>query len=135
MSFDTCGLAAPTSRLVLVGALVCVPLGIAAATVGGDAGRGKALYDKHCAVCHSLIPEYHKEGPSLYGIYGRKAGSVPFYPGYKALRGSALVWDDQSLDKWLADPKAFGRGDTKMTLTIDDAQNRADIIAFLRIAR
>jgi cytochrome c len=116
-------------------ALACAPLGISLAASSGDAGRGKALYDKHCAVCHSLILDYHKEGPSLHRIYGRKAGSVPFYAGYKVLRGSDLVWDDATLDRWLADPKAFGRGDTKMTLVIDDAQHRADIIAYLRAAR
>ncbi|MCW5699916.1 MAG: c-type cytochrome [Rhodospirillales bacterium] len=98
----------------------------------GDVDRGEALYDKHCKVCHSLIPEYHKEGPSLHGIYGKKAGTVPFFAKYVALKGADFVWDEAMLDKWLMDPKAFGRQSTKMTLAISDPQDRGDIVAYLK---
>ena len=98
----------------------------------GDSKRGAALFRKHCEVCHSLAPEYHKEGPSLYRIYGRTAGTVPFFNRYKGLKGLDVVWTKETLDPWLADPRAFlGGRDTRMTLKLAGAEARADIIAFL----
>lgn len=118
-----------TSAIALVAALFLLAAGTAHAA---DARRGEALYEKHCQVCHSLVPEYHKEGPSLYRIFGTRAGSVQFYSGYRALRGADFMWDEAMLDKWLADPKTFGRERTKMTLTVEDPTDRADIIAYLK---
>jgi cytochrome c len=64
-------------------------------------------------------------------VFGRKAGSVPGYDYSAALKASNIVWNDTTLDKWLADPQAFVPG-TKMTFSVDDAQDRADVIAFLK---
>lgn len=111
---------------MLLWMLVAVPADAA------DAERGEALYEKHCKVCHSLIPEHHKEGPSLYGIFGSRAGSAQFYGGYGALKGADFVWDEATLDRWLANPRTFGRKRTKMTLAIEDPDDRADIIAYLK---
>lgn len=99
----------------------------------GDAGRGKVLFAQQCAVCHTVEPEYHKEGPSLFQVFGRKAGTAPFFPHYIGLKGSSVVWDDQSLDLWLADPRAFLDGrDTGMRFRVPDPQQRADVIAYLK---
>lgn len=120
------GAGAPALAAALLGVLAAVPADAA------DAERGEGLYEKHCKVCHSLIPEYHKEGPSLYRIFGARAGSVQFYSGYRALKGADFVWDEAMLDKWLADPKTFGRERTRMTLAIESPEDRADIIAYLK---
>jgi len=98
----------------------------------GSAARGEVLYRKHCLVCHAIEPEFHKEGPSLAGVYDRRAGTAPFF-AYKALKGSTAVWTDANLDAWLADPRAFLQGrDTGMTLKVDNPAERADLIAYLR---
>jgi cytochrome c2 len=113
-----------------------VVVGAASATPRGDTRRGKELYDKQCLVCHAVTPRFHKEGPSLSGIYGRKAGTVPLFTGYRSLRGSQVVWNDETLDRWLADPRSFGDGrDTKMILRIDDPQQRADLVAYMATLR
>jgi cytochrome c2 len=91
--------------------------------------------DQHklCAVCHSLAPEFHKEGPSLSGFWGRKAGTAPFYGGYQSLKGATFVWNNTTLDAWLADPRGMTGGkDTKMTVRVTDADQRADLIAYLK---
>ncbi len=101
-----------------------------------DAALGAKLFQAQCAVCHTTIPEYHKEGPSLAGVYGRRAGTAPFFAGYKSLKGSTVVWNDHTLDAWLADPRAFGDGkDTKMTVKVDDPAQRAALISYLRTLR
>lgn len=122
-------------------AIAVVAAGLASAafreaSADGDAGRGEAVFQTRCAVCHALAPEYHKEGPSLHGVYGRAAGRAPFFPRYRGLKGADFVWTEDALDRFLADPRAFlGGRDTKMTLKLEDARARADVIAFLRTVR
>ena len=63
--------------------------------------------------------------------YGRKAGSLPDYPYSDALKSSNIVWNEETLDKWLTDPQTFVPG-VKMFFHLDNAQDRADVIAYLR---
>lgn len=98
----------------------------------GNTSHGEELFQTHCAVCHAIEPEFHKEGPSLAGVYGRRAGTAPFF-NYKGLKGSTVVWNDVTLDQWLADPRAFlGGRDTPMNVKIEDPAMRADLIAYIR---
>jgi cytochrome c len=100
----------------------------------GDPKRGALIYGA-CAACHSLEPALHLTGPSLAGLWGKKAASVTDFVRYSsALKEQGLIWDETSLNAWLADPKAFVPG-TYMTFRgIDDAKVRGDLISFLKIA-
>jgi cytochrome c len=80
-------------------------------------------------ICHSL--DKNGIGPSHQGVFGRKAGAVPGYNYTAALKGSNIVWDEAALDQWLTNPQALVPG-TKMMYSVDNAQDRADVIAFLR---
>ena len=93
----------------------------------GDPARGKTLYQA-CTACHSIDDD--DIGPRHRGVFGRKAGSVPGYAYSSALKASGIVWDQANLDRWLTNPSAMVPG-TKMFYLIDDAQKRADIIAYL----
>jgi len=105
----------------------------APSVAAGDAARGAEVFHYKCAVCHAIAPEFHKEGPSLHGVFGRRAGTAPFFPRYKALKGVDFTWSEESMDRFLAEPRAFLDGRyTKMTLKLDDARARADVIAFLK---
>ena len=95
---------------------------------GGDPGRGKALYQA-CTACHSI--DENDVGPKHRGVVGRRAGSVDDYPYSAALKRSGLTWDAATLDRWLVNPSALVPG-TKMFYKIDDAQARADLIAYLK---
>jgi cytochrome c len=97
----------------------------------GDAARGAKVY-QDCMICHSL--DKNEIGPRHRDVFGRKAGSVADYDYSTALKASNIVWDETTLDKWLSDPPAFVPG-TKMIFSVDDAQDRADVIAFLKTAR
>ena len=102
------------------------PVGAAAAA--GDADRGEALYEG-CQDCHSL--DKNDVGPRHRGVFGRKAGSIADYHYSEGLRQSGIVWDEANLDKWLTDPQAF-IPDAKMFYHLSEAQDRADVIAFLK---
>jgi cytochrome c len=83
-------------------------------------------------ICHAL--DKNEIGPRHRDVFGNKAASVPGYDYSAALKASNIVWNEATLDKWLTDPQALVPG-TKMAYAVDDAQDRADVIAFLKAAK
>jgi cytochrome c len=100
----------------------------------GDASRGQQGF-RACAPCHSLEVDRNMTGPSLAGLWGRKAGSLPSFERYShALKSSGIIWEDRSLDGWLADPQRMVPDNVMPFDGIKDAQVRADLMAFLKEA-
>src|SRR6266481_5957683 len=98
----------------------------------GDALRGQQDF-RACAPCHSLEPDRNMTGPSLAGLWGRKAGSLPSFERYSdALKSSGIIWDDRSLDGWLTDPDRMVPDNEMPFNGIKDARDRADLLAFLK---
>jgi cytochrome c len=93
----------------------------------GDPTRGKTVYQV-CMGCHSLDED--DVGPRHRGVVGRAAGSVPGYAYSPALRNSHIVWDRVTLDRWLINPQGLVPG-AKMFFAMPNAQDRADVIAYL----
>ena|SRR5260221_5596838 len=74
----------------------------------------------------------NKVGPSLNGIVGRKAGTVPGFSYTSANKNSGVTWDEATLDTYITDPRKFIPG-TKMTFAgLKDADDRKALIAFLK---
>lgn len=97
----------------------------------GDPARGEAIYAR-CQGCHSI--ERNRIGPMHRGLFGRTAGTVAGFAYSDAMKQSGIVWDDATLDRFLASPREVVPG-TKMTYAgIADAQERADLIAYLKAA-
>ena len=94
----------------------------------GDATRGETLYEA-CQDCHSL--DKNDVGPRHRGVFGRKAASLPDYDYSDALKSANIVWNEETLDKWLTDPQAVAPG-AKMFFHLDNPQDRADVIAYLK---
>jgi cytochrome c len=94
----------------------------------GDAAHGATVY-RQCMICHSL--DKNGIGPSHHNVFGRAAGSVANYNYSAPLKASNIVWNETTLDQWLANPQALVPG-TKMMFSVDNAQDRADVIAFLK---
>ena len=107
------------------------PVQSAPAAANADADRGKTLYQA-CTSCHSIDDD--DIGPRHRGVVGRKAGTISGYAYSAALKSSGIVWDKETLDRWLANPSAMVPG-TKMFFLIDNPQTRADIIAYLSVLR
>ncbi|MBK8209387.1 MAG: c-type cytochrome [Rhodospirillales bacterium] len=111
-------------------------IGGAGVSSAADAAAGEQVFKKVCTTCHSNQPGVNKTGPSLFGVYGRKAGSSDF-PRYKGLVGADFTWDAARLDAYLQDPKAYVIANTQnkttaMTYALKDAQQREDVIAYLQ---
>jgi cytochrome c len=107
---------------------IALAAALSTAHAEGDALRGKQLYAVRCAICHSL--DYNGVGPSHKNLIGRRAGSVQGYAYSTALKNSAVMWSEANLKQWLSEPEKFIPGQ-KMFIAIPDAQDRADIVAYL----
>lgn len=120
------------SVAMVISVVQCVLPAIAFAA--GDAALGAQAF-RNCAACHSLDPGTNMTGPSLAGIFGRKAGTLPSFRRYSAaLKGSGLVWDDQTLDAWIRDPASLVPGNEMAFPGIPNAAARAALIAYLHEA-
>ncbi|MEW5889477.1 MAG: cytochrome c family protein [Pseudomonadota bacterium] len=113
-------------------AALAVLVSSAAVFASGDAARGAQAF-RACAGCHSLAPGDHRTGPSLAGVFGRRAGTADGFRRYsEALRKSGVVWDAQTLDAWLRKPEAVVPGTTMAFRGLPEANLRADLIAYLQ---
>jgi cytochrome c len=100
----------------------------------GNATRGQRAFNA-CAQCHSLEPNRSMTGPSLAELWNRKAGSLASFPRYSpALASSSVVWNDKTLDEWIKDPQHVVPGNQMTFAGVKDAQQRSDLLAFLKEA-
>lgn len=100
----------------------------------GNTARGQLVF-RACVACHSLEPGRNMTGPTLAGFWNRKAGTLESFRRYSsALRSSDIVWNDKTLEAWLRDPRNVVPGNTMTFPGIKDAQQRSDLVAFLKDA-
>lgn len=100
----------------------------------GNPARGQRVFGA-CGACHSLQPDRNMTGPSLAGLWGRKAGSLASFSRYSpALKSADITWNDKTLDAWIDDPQHVVPGNQMPFSGIKDARERADLLAFLREA-
>ena len=118
--------------------IVAVSVALVLALNGGfaeaaEAAKGKKIFNK-CKICHSLKKGKKKIGPSLYGVIGRKAGTVAKFKYSKAMKKSGVVWDEKSLDAYLTKPKKFIPGTKMIFAGIKKQKDRDNLIAYLKEA-
>ena len=122
-------LSARISWPLIVAAVVALAAALPAQAA--DAGHGAKVFRSQCAECHSTKEGRNKDGPSLFGVVGRHAGSVAGYRYSDAMKGSGLVWTDAELDAYLTNPRKLVPGCKMKYRGLADSGARADLIAFL----
>jgi len=100
------------------------------ARADGDAARGEARFAE-CGSCHLLDKQADSVGPSLYGVFNRKAGTLADFRYSPALRRSGIVWDEHTIDTFVADPQAVVPGNRMPYAGLTDPAARADLIVYL----
>lgn len=97
-----------------------------------DLERGRRAF-RACAVCHEIADgAMHRVGPNLYDVIGAEAAAQPGFAYSRALREAEVVWTDEALDAWIANPTGFIRG-TRMAFQGEpDPAERRDIIAYMK---
>jgi cytochrome c len=98
--------------------------------MAADVEAGKVAFKK-CALCHTTEPGKNKIGPSLFGVVGRKAGSLDNFSYSEAMKNFDHTWDAETLDTYLADPRAVVSGTKMIFPGIKDKTEREDVIAYL----
>jgi cytochrome c len=104
-------------------------IGQTASLERGDPDRGKLVFEKRCTGCHALNQD--RDGPHLAGVYGRAAASVSGFDYSEALKKTHIVWNEETLDRWLTDPQAMVPG-ADMDFYVARPDERADVIAYLK---
>ena len=117
-----------TRELVLALALAAAS---ATAHADGDPARGERLYEE-CVACHSLEPGVHGIGPSLHGVFNRKAGELADYRYSPALKRSGIIWTADTLEAFIADSQQFVPANRMPYAGLTNAGERADLIAYLQ---
>ncbi|AYH44813.1 c-type cytochrome [Azoarcus sp. DN11] len=112
-------------------ALLAAQYAAAAPPPPGDPARGAAIYDR-CAACHALA--YNRTGPKHCGLFGRRAGSAPDFEYSPAMAKAKFKWNAETLDRFLENPTRTVPGTTMGYAGIPDPRERADLIAWLRVA-
>ena len=96
---------------------------------------GNVIFRSQCSQCHGLRPGPSSlPGPSLHGIFGRKAGTAPGYSYTAAMRDSGVVWNDRTLDQFIEAPQSYIHGDNMPFPGISDKTARQRLIAYLKAA-
>ena len=103
------------------------------ALADGDAARGEKKFED-CAACHKLEAGANNVGPSLHGIFGRKAGEIADFRYSPAIKRSAIVWTPETIDKFITDPQGMVPGNRMPYAGMASAGDRADLIAYLQKA-
>jgi cytochrome c len=117
------------SRILLAVAMSAALSSMAHAT--GNAANGASVFDR-CVICHSNSKGAPaKIGPNLFAIVGHKAGAQADFSYSAALKSSGIVWTNDKLDAWIAAPGKLVPGNRMAFAGIADAQQRADLVAYL----
>lgn len=107
-----------------------VALSASAAEV--DPTAAKNQFVKACAVCHAVEPNAPaRQGPHLFGVFGRKAGSLPDFKYSAALKETDLVWTEETLDRWIENPQTMRPGTTMLYKQADPDKRRL-VIEYLK---
>lgn len=120
---------------LFLGLCACLALPVTVlALPPGDPVPGARIYER-CIACHAI--DRDRTGPRHAGLLGRPAGAIENFPYSAAMKkagAAGLVWSDESLDKFLESPTKFLPGTRMGYAGVKDDQERADLIAYLRLA-
>ena len=115
-------------RTVIAGLLLA---GSSTAALAADPAAGEKIFKAQCGICHAVAAGENRIGPTLFGVVGRPAGSVPGFNYTADHKKLEITWNAATLDKYLANPRAMVPDTTMIYAGLKDDAERADLIAYL----
>ena len=119
-------------RTVIAGLLLA---GSATATHAADPAAGEKIFKAQCGICHTVVAGENRIGPTLFGVVGRRAGSVPGFNYTADHKKLGITWTAATLNKYLANPRAMVPDTTMIYPGLTDNVQRADLVAYLATLR
>jgi cytochrome c len=105
--------------------------GFANAALAADPAAGQKIFKTQCGICHAVVPAENRIGPTLFGVVGRPAGSIPGFHYTADHKKLGISWDAATLDKYLANPRAMVPDTSMVYAGLKDDAERADLVAYL----
>jgi len=97
-----------------------------------EAASEQQVFNNACRTCHTVKEGDNRQGPNLYKIMGRKAGSLPDYDYSSAMKGAGFVWDEEKLERFIANPDEVVPGNSMKPYSgLASSDDRTKILAFL----
>ena len=126
------------NRMLLLGALSAMafmlpaPSALPQVPQGTEDVSGQQAFNNACRTCHMVKEGDNRLGPNLYRVVGRKAGSLPDYGFSSAMKEAGFVWDEEKLDRFIANPDEVVSGNSmKPYGGLSSSDDRKKIIAYL----
>jgi cytochrome c len=115
-------------RTVIAGLLLA---GFATDAFAADPAAGEKIFKAQCGICHAVVAGQNRIGPTLFGVVGRPAGSVPGFNYTADHKKLGVTWDPATLDKYLTNPRAMVPDTSMVYAGLKDDAKRADLVAHL----
>ena len=130
------------NRIFLIGTLSAAayllpsPSALPQASQGAEDPSGQQAFNNACRTCHIVREGDNRLGPNLHKVVGRKAGSLPDYGFSSAMKEAGFVWDEEKLDRFIANPDEVVPGNSMKPFGgLASSGDRKKIIAFLAQSR
>ena len=115
-------------RTVIAGLLLA---GSTTAALAADPAAGEKIFKTQCGICHAVVAGENRIGPTLFGVVGRPAGSVPGFNYTADHKKLGITWDAASLDKYLTNPRAMVPDTSMVYAGLKNDAQRADLVVYL----
>jgi cytochrome c len=115
-------------RTMIAGLLLA---GFATGALAADPAAGQKIFKAQCGICHAVVAGENGIGPTLFGVVGRRSGSVPGFNYTADHKKLDVTWDAATLDKYLTDPRAMVPDTSMVYPGLKDNAERADLVAYL----
>ena len=101
-----------------------------------EISNGEKQFARKCSVCHTLSPDGRRRaGPTLFGVFGRMAGTLEGYPYSQALLDSDIIWDETTINRLFAEGPDIVTPGTKMPVQrMKNPKDLSDLVTFLKMA-